>query len=102
MRWVCPNTHAKRYCKRLPTGPTCAANLYGADLSGANLVQAFLIGADLSRANLNSANLSNANLSGAKYNKDTKWPKKGVTGDGMFDPIFDPVAEGAKLVEDDD
>ena len=63
-----------------------AHKLLRADLRGIDLT-----GANLEGANLREANLSGANLSGAKYNANTQWPAG-----------FDPVAEGAGLVEDDD
>jgi uncharacterized protein YjbI with pentapeptide repeats len=67
------------------TGATLlAANLEGADLTGASLR-----GADLRKARLWKADLTGADLTGAVYSLATSWPSG-----------FDPVAAGAKRVDD--
>lgn len=72
------------------------ADLHYADLSRANLSRAILDSAILSGANLHYALLEyailrHADLRGARYSKDTRWPED-----------FDPDAEGAILVEEED
>ena len=67
------------------------ANLTEADLTGANLFRAILFRANLPGAILSGANLIRADLSLARYDANTQWPEG-----------FDPEAEGAVLVEDDD
>ena len=82
----------------------------GANLHGANLRKANLSGADLGEADLGEANLTlvinldEADLNGAQYDSQTRWPRlssRDASG-ATRAKLFDPIAAGAVLMEDDD
>ena len=87
-----------------------SVDLRSVDLRGANLLRWTLVRSNLSRADLRGANLTlvknldEADLKGAQYDSQTRWPRlSGADASGATRAaMFDPMAAGAVLVEDDD